>query len=742
MTVAANRRELLSGLLVAFTLAPAAHAQGGGSGGGEGSGGPPTVAPELPGTLSKFPTLDAWIRLGPDGLVTVFTGKAELGTGIKTALAQLAAEELDVALDRITLITADTGLTPNEGVTAGSQTLEQSGTAIANAAANVRLLLAEAAAARWGVAATSLFTRDGAVLDGHGRHVSYAELAATTSLAVPARADVPRKRRSGRRLIGRAVPRVDLPAKLTGLPAYVHDMRLPGMVHARVLRGPSSGTRATYDAAAVTRAPGVDRLVRVGDFAAIVGAREWPLEQALRRVRQGGWHETAEARVAPALPAALETMRRESHVVEDRRDPAAPRPVRRLSARYERPYLMHGAIGPSCAVAQFAEGVMTVWTHSQGVEPLRRALAELLALPLDRVRCVHREGAGCYGHNGADDVAGDAALVARALPGVPVRLQWSREQEHGWEPLGPAMLAQLDAGLDAAGQIVTWRHQVWSNTHSTRPTAAGDLLAGQEMRPPFRATPPKPIPQPNGGGDRNAIPLYRFPEQQVIEHFVPDMPVRVSALRGLGAHLNIFALESFMDELAAAAGQDPLTFRLAHLDDARAMVVLRAAATRFGWGDYRAAPNRGRGLGFARYKNHGAYCAVMLDVERVPDEGRLMVHRAVAAVDSGEAVNPDGIRNQVEGGIVQSLSWSAYEAAGHDGARRTDFDWSAYPILRFVDAPRQVSVEVIDRPGSPFLGTGECAQGPTAAALANALSAATGRRQRSMPLARDGLRIA
>ncbi|MES3095673.1 molybdopterin cofactor-binding domain-containing protein [Sphingomonas aerolata] len=733
MSGQASRRDILGGLLVAFALAPTAGlAQ---TGGGEGSGGPPTVAPDLPGTLAKFPDLDAWIRIGADGRVTVFTGKVELGTGVKTAMAQLAADELDVAIGRVDLITADTALTPNEGVTAGSQTLEQSGTAIANAAACVRLLLAETAAARWGVAATTLFTRDGVVLDGQGRRATYAELAASTSLAVRARADVPRKPVAARRLIGRPVPRVDLPAKLTGLPSYVQDMRLPDMVHARVLRGPSSGTRLTPDLAALRRQPGVARVVQVGRFAAIVGPREWPLEQALRVANQGAWARDAGVPALPPMPAGLLEMRRESSVIDTRRDASAAPGVRRLSARYDRPYLMHGAIGPSCAVALMAEGQLTVWTHSQGVEPLRTAIAELVAMPADRVRCVHREGAGCYGHNGADDVAGDAALIACAMPGVPVRLQWSREQEHGWEPLGPAMLAQIDATLDASGRIVDWRHQVWSNTHSTRPVAAGDLLAGVEVVPPFAPTPPKPIPQPNGGGDRNAIPLYRFANQSIVSHFLPDMPVRVSALRGLGAHLNIFALESAMDELAAAAGRDPVAFRLAHLDDPRAADVIRRAAARFGWSRYRPRPNRGRGFAFARYKNHGAYCAVALDVERIPDEGRLIVHRAVVAVDSGEAVNPDGIRNQVEGGVLQSLSWTAYEAAGHDGTRRTDYDWSGYPILRFADVPQSLVVEVIDRPGTPFLGTGECAQGPTAAALANALAAATGVRTRSMPLA-------
>ncbi len=732
-----SRRDVLGGLLVAFALSPAAMAQ---TGGGEGSGGPPTVAPGLPGALAKFPDLDAWIRIAGDGSVTVFTGKVELGTGVKTAMAQLAADELDVGLDVVTLITADTALTPNEGVTAGSQTLEQSGTAIANAAANVRLLLADAAAARWGVAATDLFTRDGAVLDGRGRRASYGELAAATSLAVSARDDVPRKPHGARRLIGRSVPRVDLPAKLTGLPAYVHDMQLAGMLHARVLRGPSSGTRLAVDLQALAAEAGVEKVVRVGRFVAIVGKREWPLEQAVLKANRGGWSRDPAGTPAPTGPDDLLAMRRESHVIaHERADPAA-RPVKQLSARYDRPYLMHGAIGPSCAVAVFRDGQLTIWSHSQGIEPLRLAIAELLGMAPDHVRCVHREGAGCYGHNGADDVAGDAALIARAMPGVPVRVQWTREQEHGWEPLGPMMIAQLVGAVDSAGRIVSWRHQVWSNTHSTRPTAAGDLLAGLEMVPAFKPTPPKPIPQPNGGGDRNAIPLYRLPNQQIISHFLPDMPVRVSALRGLGAHLNIFALESFIDELAQAAGRDPVAFRIAHLDDPRAVAVIRRVAERFDWDRYRATPNRGRGIGFARYKNHGAYCAVMLDVERIPDEGRIIVHRAVAAVDSGEAVNPDGIRNQVEGGIVQSLSWSAYEAAGHDGSRRTDHDWSTYPILRFHDVPRSVVVDVINRPGTPFLGTGECAQGPAAAALANALAHATGRRLRSMPLARDGLR--
>jgi CO/xanthine dehydrogenase Mo-binding subunit len=503
------------------------------------------------------------------------------------------------------------------------------------------------------------------------------------------------------------------------------------------VRGPAAGTRAAVDWHAAAALPGVERVVRRGRFGALVGRHEWPLVQALRVLGQAPWEAVGMPPPSGDLAEALIALPRQTTVIAERRDPPAAAPVHRLAARYTRPYLMHGSIGPSCAVALFEDGALTVWTHSQGVSPLRQALAGLLRLPEARIRCVHREGAGCYGHNGAEDVAADAALVAKALPGRPIRMLWSREQEHGWEPLGPAMVAEIEGAVDASGRIVDWRHQVWSNTHTTRPSAAGDFLAGLEVDPPFTPTPPKPIPQPEGGGDRNAIPLYALPTLKVTSHFIPAMPLRVSALRGLGAHMNVFAIESFMDELAATAGRDPVAFRLAHLNDPRARAVIERAATRFGWRDYPMRAGRGRGLGFARYKNLGAYCAVAMDVELIAETGRLIVHRAVAAVDSGEAVNPDGIRNQVEGGIVQSLSWTAHEAVTYDAQRRTAFDWSEYPILRFDDVPRVVEVEVLDRPGQPFLGTGEASQGPTAAALANALAAAIGTRTRTLPLVRS-----
>jgi CO/xanthine dehydrogenase Mo-binding subunit len=402
---------------------------------------------------------------------------------------------------------------------------------------------------------------------------------------------------------------------------------------------------------------------------------------------------------------------------------------------------MHGAIGPSCAVGLYRDGELTLWTHSQGVYPLRGALAELLGLAEERIRCIHMEGAGCYGHNGADDAGADAALIARAFPGRPVRVHWMREDEHAWEPYGAAMISSAKARLEG-GRIADWHYEVWSNTHSSRPGPAGNLSSAWLLAQPFTPPPPQQIPQPAGGGDRNAIPLYRFANARVVHHFVTAMPLRVSALRSLGAYMNVFSIESFMDELAQAAQADPVEFRLAHLDDPRAREVIQRAAERFGWTTYRKQRGRGRGFGFARYKNLAAYCAVACEVDADRTSGHVRMLRAAAAIDSGEAVNPDGIVNQVEGGILQSLSWTLFEEVRFDRSRITSLDWASYPILRFPAAPDSVEVAVINRPGAPFLGTGEAAQGPAAAALANAIADATGARLREIPFTAQRVRAA
>jgi CO/xanthine dehydrogenase Mo-binding subunit len=739
----ATRRGVLAGggLVVAFALTRGALGQGAEGGAG---GGPPKLAPNLPGDLAKFPFLDSWIAVDGEGRITVFTGKAELGQGIKTALVQLAAEEMDVAPAAITLITADTARTPEEGVTAGSHSMQDSGTAILNAAANVRLQLADAAAKAWSLPANQVKTKDGAAHSADGRSLNYGQLASGLSLHVAAQANVPLKSAADFRLIGRNWPRIDIPAKLAGGAAYVQDLRLPGMLHARVVRGPSYGTRLKpADLDAVARAPGVVKIVRQGDFTAIIASEEWAAVKALRQMQAPGWTRPGAPLPSGDIHAALRALPSKPIPVFDFPGPAAPSGARSLSARYTRPYLMHGSIGPSCAVALWQAGAVTVWTHSQGVGPLKKSLTELLALTPDKVRCIHVEGAGCYGHNGADDAAADAALAARAVPGRPVRLQWMREQEHGWEPLGPAMTVDLQASLDASGKIAAWRYEGWSNEHSSRPYSAGGLLAGLEVAPAFKPQTPRPIPMPEGGASRNSNPLYAFANAKGTYHFIEEAPIRVSALRSLGAHMNIFAQESFMDELALAAGTDPVAFRLAHLKDDRARAVITAAAQRFGWS---ARPRGGEGTGcgfaFARYKNLAAYCAVAMEAEVEHETGRIQIKRVAAAVDSGEAVNPDGIRNQIEGAIVQALSWTTQEETQFDALHRTSFDWSAYPIIRFEDLPDRVEVEVINRPGQPFLGTGEAGQGPAGAAVANAIADATGKRLRDMPLSPERVKAA
>jgi nicotinate dehydrogenase subunit B len=706
---------------------------------------PPAASPPLPGSLKKTPYLDSWIRIDADGAITVFTGKAELGQGIKTALMQIAAEQLDVAFDRIKLITADTALTPNEGYTAGSHSMQDSGTAIMNAAAQVRQLLVAEAAARAGTPPAQMKTQDAVVIAPDGRRFGYGELVSAQLLHVTAGAISPLKDPGRFKVMNRRIPRVDIPAKLTGNAAFVQDLRPDGMVHARVVRPPSYGAQLVgVDDGAVRKMPGVLQVVRDGSFLAVIAQREFEAIEAMRALAAAArWNETAKLPDPASLGAFLTSLPAQDIAVLDRQQ-AVANGAKALSATYSRPYLAHGSIGPSCAVAQFENGMLTIWTHTQGVYPDRSAIAEMMGMPSDKVRCIHREGAGCYGHNGADDAAADAALVARAMPGRPVRVQWTREQEHAWEPYGPTMLIKLNAALDDGGRISDWDNEIWSNTHSTRPGPAGSLLAARYLDKPFQEPPPKPIPMPEGGGDRNSIPIYTIPSAKVVCHFLPTMPVRVSALRALGGFMNVFAIESFMDELAAAAGADPVEFRLRHLDDARAREVITTAAERFGWANKprSAAPGSGRGFGFARYKNLAAYCAVACEIEVDRDSGRARMRRAVAAVDSGQVVNSDGIANQIEGAILQSLSWTLYESVTFNERRITSVDWSSYPILRFSAVPDEMEIHVIDRPGMPFLGSGEAGQGPAAAAVANAVANATGHRFRDLPISAARIKAA
>jgi nicotinate dehydrogenase subunit B len=700
--------------------------------------------PNLPGSLKGAPLLDSWIRIDADGSITVFTGKAELGQGAKTAFQQIAAEQLDVPFEALKVVTADTSLTANEGYTSGSQSMQNSGTAILNAAAQVRAILVTEAARRLDLPEENLHTENGAVIAPDGRRLRYGDLVAADMLHVQAQPKSKLKDPSTFKVMGQPIPRVDIPAKVTGGAAYVQDMRPPGMVHARIARPPSYGAQLTdLDTSAVEKLPGVVKVVRDGNFLAVVATKQFQAIKAMAALSVAAkWRETAGLPKQDDLPRVLTGLPSQDFTIFEQGNPAVTG-AKTVEATYTRPYQAHGSIGPSCAVAQFADGAMTVWTHTQGVYPDRQGIAEMLRMPPASVRCIHVEGSGCYGHNGADDAAADAALIARALPGVPVRVQWTREQEHAWEPFGPAMVTKLKASLDGSGAISDWNFEVWSNTHSMRPGGAGSMLAAQHMAQPFTPPAPKPLPLPEGGGDRNAIPIYKFPNAKVVHHFIPAMPLRISAMRALGAYHNVFSIESFMDELASAAGADPVEFRLKHLEDARGRDVINKAAEGFGWRKGQKAPqDRGFGFAFARYKNLAAYCAIATEVEVNRETGRPRLVRAVAAVDSGQVVNPDGLINQIEGAIVQSMSWTLYESVGFDDTRITSIDWQTYPILRFNSVPESVEVHIINRPGQPFLGSGETGQGPAAASIANAIADATGKRLRDLPLTRKRIKDA
>jgi CO/xanthine dehydrogenase Mo-binding subunit len=697
------------------------------------------LAPDLPGSLRTNPFLDAWIRIDEQDGITVYTGKVELGTGVKTALLQCAAERLEVSPQSIRFLTADTALTPNEGYTAGSHTMFDSGTALFNAAAQVRQLLLESAARQWAQPVDALSTRDAVVYGSQGRSMTYVQAVAGVQLHRYADTRSPLKPADRFTLIGHSLPRLDIPGKVSGGASYVQDMRLPGMLHARVIRPPRRGSQLLeIDQTALEQMSGVIKLVRDGSYLAVVAQDEW---QAIKAMRKGyEWVRWSQGNPLPdsgQIHQLLTELPARRYPIINHGAPDAPAP-HTVKARVTKQYLMHGSIGPSCSVAWFKEGVLTVWTHTQGVYPLRAGIAEMLGLPVQQVRCIHVEGSGCYGHNGADDAAADAALIAMALPGKPVRVQWMREQENLWEPYSSAMTVELDVGLDDTGHLQHWNTELWTTPHNERIVNAGRLMPAWLLAKPFAPAPSVPIAQPEGDGDRNVVPLYDVANSRINMIFVTQMPFRTSAMRSLGAHINVFGIESAMDQLAAQAGVDPVQFRMNNLSDPRARAVIERVVAAFRWPQKSTGPGSGIGFAFARYKNIMGYCAIAVQLHVQRQTGEVVIDRVVTAVDVGQIVTPDGLRNQVEGGIVQSTSWTLYEQVDYDPQGVRSYDWSGYPILRFPALPRQVEVHLLDQPGQPFLGAAEIVQGPMAAALGNAMSDATGKRMLALPLARKG----
>ncbi len=741
------------------------------------------VNPVLPASLKANPRLSRWISIHANGTVSMRSGKVNLGQGISTALAQIVADGLGVSLGRIRMEPADTATSPDEGVTSGSLSVQESGSALRSVCEEVRNIYGRAAAAQLGlpdVSAATLNVQDGVISAANTpRTTSYWALADDTLLDVDAGSGMASEATALQRVanpfVGESVPRADIVGKLSGARSFVHDLRLPGMVFGRVVRPPSTGAQlvaaCVEPALAQTRAlPGVLQVVRNGRFLGVVAKTEYQAVQAAAQFASHcQWTESAKLPDVRSLGAFLLSQPVETTLVGERTPaPAALAPAAmraEFSAVYSRPFLAHASIGPSCSVAQWHSGDsgsmadcrLEVWSHTQGIFNLRADLALMLNLPAPSITVHHAEGAGCYGHNGADDVAADAALLAQALPGLPVQVIWSREDELGMAPFGPAMQVALSAELDRSApqgaRIVNWRHEVWSNGHGSRPgrskvsvLLAANLIDGA-LAPQLSVNAPLAA---GGGAERNSMPLYAFPACRATSHRLLTMPVRSSALRSLGAHANVFAAESFMDEIACALDEDTLAFRLRHLDDERARQVLLAAA-QYSGGFAESPENRvglrradggdeacGLGLAVSRYKNTGAYCAV---VARVDASREVRVTDLWIAVDVGQVVNPDGVANQIEGGAIQTVSWVMKEAVQFDAVHITSTSWETYPILRFSEVPR-VHVQIIDRPAEKSVGAGEATHGPVAAAIANAIFQATGLRLRDMPFTADRIRQA
>lgn len=690
-----------------------------------------------PPAILAHPRLRQWLSIGPERQVTVFTGKVELGQGIETALVQIACDALGLTPKQVLLVAGHTDRSPDEGYTAGSLSVQYGGAALRWACAHAYTLFNALAALHLDVAPADLQVDAGCFRNAGGeRQIDYWALAPAIDLDIAIVASPASARTAPEPYVGRSLPRVDLMAKLTGA-GYVQDLVIPGMQHVRMLRGRHPSQRlASVPLAELQALPGVSQVVHCGRFLALVGPHEGALVRALPKARKlldfGPLPDPHAGQDTVALLQGLPDSPRRVH--------EAGVPGTRLqtcSATYSRPYLAHASIGPACALADPRGGRLRIWSHTQGVYPLRDQIAAALRREAGTVEVIHAPGAGCYGHNGADDAAFDAAFVA-TLIGVPVRVQWMREDEMSMSPFGSASVVRLTAGLDDAGRIGSWALSLWSHTHMNRPGwgEGVNLLGAWEIDPPLPQPTARDLPLPMGGGDRNAIALYDMPHQHVDYHFIASSPVRVSALRSLGSYANLYAIESFMDELAQFAGSDPVEFRLRHLSDPRARAVLETAADMAGWSQ-RGEKGNGSGLGIAvgRYKNQAAYCAIAMQVSV---EEKIRVEKVWAAVDAGAVVNPDGLVNQIEGGLLQSLSWTLKESVTWDRTGITSCDWEHYPILGFDEIPA-IAVRVIERPQEPSLGVGEAAAGPAAAAVANAVAHALDLRVRQLPMSADRL---
>ncbi|MDX1470861.1 MAG: molybdopterin cofactor-binding domain-containing protein [Flavobacteriaceae bacterium] len=686
---------------------------------------PKTFNPEIDDSK-----IDAWLRIFPDGQIKVLTGRMELGQGVRIAMAQVAAEELNTDIQFVDVHLAETGVTPDEGVTAGSRSMERGAMSVRLAAASAREHLLEMASKRFDVDKKTLNIENGRILNGD-KAIGFNELIGETQIKLPIDNSAEIYGKSKRKFVGKPIPRRDIADMVQGKHVFVQDLRFPDMVHARLIRPESyASTLTSLDESVLKSMPGFIKLVKLGSFLGVIAEDEFQAIEIMQKIQElANWENPVQLQGKHNLIDYIKSVETSDSTEENSGDVES---VLRQSAithesEYFKPYIMHASNGPSCAVAHFSDGIMEVWSHTQGVYPLRDTLAHLLGMPKDNIRVKGVPGSGCYGHNGADDVAAEAALLAKEFPNRHIRLQWTREQEHGWEPFGSAMLMKLQAGLNDQGKIVAWDYDFWSDGHSTRPRGdAENLISARFLNKGFG----EPGVGYRGGAVRNSTPYYNIPNLRTTSHIFKG-PLRVSALRGLGAYANIYAIECFMDELAEKAQKNPIDFRIKHSTDPRSQDCLGrlkvlASSTAIG-------NDEGIGYGFSRYKNQASYCAVAAHVRVDRSSGTIYPVKMWAVIDAGECINLDGLKNQTEGGMIQSASWALLEEVKFDEIHVSNFDWENYPILRFPQTP-QTEVVVIDRPELPPLGAGEAAQGPATAAIINAIYDAVGVRIYNLPV--------
>ena len=717
MNSSVSRRSVLkaSGLLVvAFSLVPRFTIA-------NRSGAAKPVTPE---------EVDSYLAIAPDGRITVYSGKVDLGTGLRTALTQIVAEELDVPLGHVTLIQGDTLLTPDQGPSFGSLSIQNGGAQLRRAAATARRALLERAAVRFKTEASALTIRDGVIVGANGRELALGALVGGRMLSLKLDQNAPLKSPADFKLVGKPVRRLDIPDKVTARFTFMQDFKRPGMLHGRVIRPSGLGaTLISYDEGSIRDIPGIVEVVRIENFLGVVAKTEWGAIKAARQlsVKWSAWSGLPEQ--SQIWEHVRNTRILKDDVTSNRgdSDAALAGAPRKLTATYDFAIHTHGSIGPSCAVAEFEDGKLTCWSASQATHNLRKQLAAMLGVAEESVRCIYVDGAGCYGRNGHEDAAADAALLARAV-GQPVRVQWMRADEHGWDPKGPPTLLDLRAGLDAGGKISAWESELFiPNGMAGFVALVGADHAGLNS-----------LGQLSPGGVINdlAIP-YAIPNVKTTAHRLESTPFRPAWIRSPGRMQNTFANECFLDEIATSIGADPLELRLQYLHDARGVELLERLAALSNWRQ-RPKPDRsgeivtGRGLAYIKYELVRTYVGVVAEVQVNTQTGEVTAKRFYVAHDCGQIINPDGLRNQIEGNVVQTISRVLKEELTFDRSMVTSLDWASYPIITFPEVP-EVVMDLIDRPNEVPWGGGEPTAAVVPSAIANAVFDATGVRLRSVP---------